>query len=248
MKKNQTLSFLFILWATIFGHAQKYNSPFKAGATVGLNLTQIDGDEQFGYNRRGMNFGLRGAVILRKDMDISTELLYSERGTKPDETEKNKQKRTINLALKYAEVPILFNYYYSKAPDGHYRWNIYTGVSYARLLRSQTSIFKGFNTIDTIQQNLVSTNGYKTGDLSFIIGLKRYFTNRVGVSLRHTNSFNLVYKNPVPVVPTRGTVLIKNYTSFRSFFLSVNVFYDFITPKLQKQRKVRTTERRSVVR
>lgn len=239
MKKNQILPFLFILCATVSGYAQKYNSPFKAGATIGLNMTQIDGDEQFGYNRKGLNFGLRGAVILRKDMDVSTELLYSERGTKPDATETSKQKRIINLSLQYAEVPVLFNYYYNKAPDGHYRWNFYTGVSYARLLRSQTSIFKGFNVIDTIQQNLVNTNGYKTSDLSFIIGFKRYFTNRVGVSLRHTNSLNLLYKNPVQVAPTRGTVLIRNYTSFRSFFLSVNISYDFITPKLQKQRKAK---------
>lgn len=237
MKKSQILSFILILCATSVGYAQKYSSPFKAGATIGINLTQIDGDEQFGYNHKGLNLGLRGAVILRKNMDISTELLYSERGTKPDETEKNKNKRTAYLSLQYAEVPLLFNYYYDKADDGHYRWNIYAGVSYARLLRSQTSIYKSFNVTDTIQLNLVNSFGYNTSDLSFIVGVKRYFTNRIGISLRHTNSLNLLYRNPTPITPTRGTVLTRNYTSFRSFFLSANVCYDFITPKLQKARK-----------
>ena len=143
MKKKRIHFLLLFIFVQTALFAQKYSSPFKAGATIGLNFTQIDGDEQFGYNRKGLNFGLRGAVILRKDMDISTELLYSERGALPGNNEKTATKRTINIGLKYADVPFLFNYYYSKADDGHYRWNLYIGVSYGRLLRSQTSISKG---------------------------------------------------------------------------------------------------------
>jgi Outer membrane protein beta-barrel domain len=233
MKKETTLAFLFFFSILTFVKAQQYNSPFKAGLTFGINKTQIDGDDQFGYNRRGYNFGLRGAVILSKNMDISTELLYSERGTQPDDTEKLKNKRTTNVALKYAEVPFLFNFYYNKAEDGHYRWNVYTGLSYGRLLRSQVSVFKGSSITDTIQQNLVNTIGMNTSDLSYVIGIKRYFTNRVGLSVRHTNSLNLVYKNDAAITAPRNTAISKNYNSFRSFFYSVNVFYDFVTPKLQ---------------
>ena len=240
MKKKRIHFLLLFIFVQTALFAQKYSSPFKAGATIGLNFTQIDGDEQFGYNRKGLNFGLRGAVILRKDMDISTELLYSERGALPGNNEKTATKRTINIGLKYADVPFLFNYYYSKADDGHYRWNLYIGVSYGRLLRSQTSITKGFNMTDTIQQNLVNNIGYNTSDLSLIVGARRYFTNRLGVSLRHTNSLNLLYKNPAAIVVTRGTPVVRNYGSFRSFFISLNLFYDFITPKIQKPRKGKT--------
>jgi hypothetical protein len=236
MKKNRTLTFLLFFCVLTVVQAQKYSSPFKAGATLGINMTQIDGDDQFGYNRRGLNFGLRGAVILRKNMDISTELLYSERGTEPNETEKARNKRTTIIALQYAEVPLLFNYYHNKADDGHYRWNFYAGISYGRLLRSQVSVLKGYNLTDSVQQNLVNTNGLKSADFSFIIGVKRYFTNRVGLSVRHTNSLNLLYENPVPATITRGIILTRNYTSFRSYFVSFNVFYDFLTPKLVKKR------------
>ncbi len=237
MKKKQTFYLILLFFAQSALSAQKYSSLFKAGATVGVNLSQIDGDEQFGYNRSGLNFGLRGAVILRKDIDISTELLYSQRGTQPDSDEKSKQKRTAYVSLRYAEVPILFNYFYDRSELGHYRWNLYVGVSYGRLLRSETSILKSFSITDTIQQNLVNANGYNTSDLSFILGVKRYFTNRVGISLRHTFSMNYLYKNPKPVVITRGQQLSKDYSTFRSFFLSFNLFYDFITPKIIKPRK-----------
>ncbi len=236
MKKSQTLCLLFILSAHVYIYAQKYSSIFKAGVTAGVNLNQIDGDEQFGYNRRGYNFGMRGAVILRKNMDISTELLFSQRGTEPDDNEKLKNKRTAYVSLSYAEVPFLFNLYYDRSEIGHYRWNLYAGASYGRLLKSQTSIFKGYTT-DTVQQNFVNTIGYNTSDFSFIIGVKRYFTPRFGVSLRHTASMNLLYKNPQPPVPSRVSLPTKNYASFRTFFVSANLFYDFITPKLVKPRK-----------
>lgn len=242
MKKRQTLCLLLFTATHIILCAQKYSSLFKAGVTAGVNLTQIDGDEQFGYNRRGYNFGLRGAVILRKDMDISTELLFSQRGTEPDSEEKIKNKRTIFVSLSYAEVPILFNYFYNKSDFGHYKWNLYTGVSYGRLLRSQTTVFKGYLS-DSVQQNLVNTNGYNTSDFSLIFGVKRYFTPRLGVSLRHTISLNYLYQNPVPEIRKLGQPLVKNYATFRSFFISANLFYDFITPKLAKPRKGKTPQK-----
>jgi Outer membrane protein beta-barrel domain len=242
MKKEHALYLILLFFASSVLSAQKYSSLFKAGATIGVNLSQIDGDEQFGYNRKGLNFGLRGAVILRKDIDISTELLYSERGTKPDNDEISKQKRVIDVSLSYAEVPILFNYFYDKSDMGHYRWNIYVGVSYGRLLKSDTKIRKSVSLTDTLQQNLVNAIGYNTADLSLIIGIKRYFTNRVGVSLRHTFSMNYLYKNPKPIIITRGQQPNKDYATFRSFFLSFNLFYDFITPKIKKSRTVKKAQ------
>jgi hypothetical protein len=236
MKKSQTLCLLFILFAPLWVQAQKYTSPFKAGVTAGVNLTQIDGDEQFGYNRRGYNFGLRGAMIIRKNMDISTELLFSQRGTEPGSTEKAKNKRTIYVALNYAEVPFLFNFFYDRSEIGHYRWNLYGGLSYGRLLKSQTKILKGY-TMDTVQQNVLNTVGYKSSDLSLVLGVKRYITPRFGIGARHTVSLNYVYSNPQPPIGPRTPAGTRNYSSFRSFFLSANLFYDFITPKLVKPRK-----------
>ncbi len=243
MKKKQILYLLLFFLAQTSLRAQKYSSLFKAGVTAGVNLSQIDGDEQFGYNNKGLNFGLRGAVILRKDIDISTELLYSQRGTQPDSDEISKQKRTAYVSLRYAEVPILFNYFYDKSDMGHYRWNVYAGVSYGRLLKSETRILKSFSQTDSVQQNLVNAIGYNTSDLSLIVGVKRYFTNRFGISLRHTSSLNYLYKNPKPIVQTRGQQPNKDYISFRSFFLSVNLFYDFITPKIKRPRKGKTSEK-----
>ncbi len=240
MTKKQTLYFLLLFFAQNTLLAQKYSSLFKAGATAGVNLSQIDGDEQFGYKKKGFNFGLRGAVILRKDMDISTELLYSKRGAEPSTNEQAKNKRLAYITLHYAEVPFLFNYFYDKSEFGHYRWNFYIGMSYGRLLKSETTILKSYSLRDSLQQNLVNTIGYNSSDFSLIVGIKRYFNSRLGLSLRHSLSMNYVYKNPEPVLITRGQQSRKDYGSFRSYFISLNVFYDFITPKIKKPRKGKT--------
>lgn len=243
MEKEHALYLILLFFASSALSAQKYSSLFKAGATVGVNFTQIDGDEQFGYNNKGLNFGLRGAVILRKDLDISTELLYSQRGTRPDNDEISKQKRIAYVSLAYADVPILFNYFYDKSEMGHYRWNMYAGVSYGRLLKSDVKILKSISLTDTIQQNLVNGIGLNTSDFSLIVGIKRYFTNRMNISFRHTFSMNYLYKNPQPIVITRGQQRNKDYTTFRSFFISVSLGYDFITPKIVKPRKGKTIQK-----
>ena len=243
MKKEHALYLIILFFTQTTLFAQKYSSLFKAGATAGVNLSQIDGDEQFGYKKKGYNFGLRGAIILRKNMDISTELLYSRRGAEPNTNEQAKNKRLAYVTLHYAEVPFLFNYFYDKSELGHYRWNFYIGMSYGRLLKSETSILKSYSLTDSVQQNLVNTIGYNSSDFSLIIGVKRYFNSRIGLSLRHSLSMNYVYKNPEPVLITRGQTPRKDYASFRSYFISANIFYDFITPKIKQPRKGKTIQK-----
>jgi hypothetical protein len=232
--KIQTLLSIGLTLLSFSLSAQINSSLFKAGATIGLNRTQIDGDEQFGYNRSGLSFGLRGAVVIKPYLDISTELLFSQRGALPDDTEKSLRKRTVYIDLQYAEVPLLLNLYASKNEHGFYRWNIYGGVSYGRLLRSKTEVFKGA-TADSAQLNLVNENGYKSYDLSLVAGIGRYFTPRLGVSIRHTASMTYLYKNPAPIRTRTGTINT-DYKFFRSFFISVNAFYNLVSPKIKKPR------------
>ena len=127
---------LIIVWAllslqTTTLHAQ---SPFKAGVSIGVNLAQIDGDHQFGYDKRGFGYGIRGGVAIRKNFDIMTELLYVQKGASPKSSQPFDSRRA-EIELKYAEVPLLFSYHFKKNDLGFYKWTIQTGASYGRLLK-----------------------------------------------------------------------------------------------------------------
>ena len=50
---------------------------FKAMVVVGGNLSQIDGDKLGGFNKLGLNTGLRVSADLNDRWSLSTEFLYS---------------------------------------------------------------------------------------------------------------------------------------------------------------------------
>lgn len=106
---------------------------FKAGIAAGLNLTQVDGDELYGFKKVGFNGG--PMVILPFGPDdkwsVSLETLFNQKGS---------FQRNVNyfhdsldgfykLVLDYAEVPVLIHF---KDKDF---LNVGTGFSYGRLVR-----------------------------------------------------------------------------------------------------------------
>ena len=57
---------------------------FKAGILVGFNGSQINGDASAGFNKLGLVAGVRGVTVINEKMEISIELLYSQRGSRSE--------------------------------------------------------------------------------------------------------------------------------------------------------------------
>ncbi len=235
MKSNLTLLFLW-LNASLFAQT----SPFKAGATVGINLAQVDGDKEFGYQKKGVTAGLKGGIVLNKKWEVSTELLYNVKGAEPSREGKKTNNRLITLDLHYAEIPILVKYAFIESEDGYYKWQVFGGFSYGRLLRSNFNIQKNDTSLDTNQTNIVTQLGFKTSDVNVIVGVSHYFSPHLGLSIRHTTSLTPFYKNPNLTTATSQTPA--GYGQFRNYFLSVQLFYDFVTPKVVVKRRKETPQ------
>ncbi len=232
MKITQTL---FLLIFTFSLSAQ--TSPFKAGATVGVNFAQVDGDKEFGYEKKGLTLGLRGGIVFNQRWEILTELLYNFKGSKPSLQENKTFDHLITMDLHYAEIPILAKFSFIEAEEGYYKWNIFAGLSYGRLLRSNVSVQKNNGQTDTAELNLLNQIGFKTSDISLIFGVSRYFSNRFGMSLKHTSSITPFYNNP-NLYSINGSVnTLPLYTKMRNFFISVNLVYDFVAPKIVLKKK-----------
>ena len=210
-------------------------SPFKAGVSVGLNLAQIDGDHQFGYDKRGFGFGLRGGVVVRKNFDIMTELLYVQKGASPKSTQPFDSRRA-EIELKYAEVPLLFSYHFQKNDLGFYKWTIQGGASYGRLLKS-TSVVTKKSTLDSLATISLSQENYKKHDISFIIGFTYNIRSNLGINIRHSVSLTTLYENPDFNVPTTTAKRAERYMEFRNYYLSFQIYYDFLAPKIKKPKK-----------
>lgn len=216
------------------------NSIFKAGVALGLNRTQVDGDAQYGYDKSGITGGLRGGIILHKNFEIGTELLYSQRGSKPKENQLTDSRYRVFIDLRYAEAALLAKVCARKTEERAYGWDFYGGISYGRLVSSDTRAIVGLQRIDTFRQNTILRRGYNTSDLSVIFGASWYWTDRLGMSIRQTMSTNRFYENPEANANVNLTIpgaRQRQYTFFRSYFITAGIFYDFIAPKNKKPAK-----------
>ena len=95
--------------------------------SVGMNLTQVDGDEFFGYYKVGLNVGPMVIVPFgkKKNWSASMELLYSQKGSKHNGSTDS---TTYKLVQDYAEIPVLVHFTDKKLISGG------VGVSYGQLI------------------------------------------------------------------------------------------------------------------
>ena len=233
--KIQTSFFLFLFFfftKNIFAQ----NSPFKAGVTVGLNLAQIDGDHQSGYDHKGYSFGLRGGFALSKRIDIMSELIYLEKGAEPPSTSTGSDQRRLVIDLKYAEVPILFTHHFKKNDKGFYNWSFHTGISYGRLLKS-TATVRVRSVVDSNITKSLSQEFFNKKDWSLINGISYNIGQNFGLRFRHSLSLNQLFINPNPERNNNGSLKREAYVFFRNYFISFQAYYDFIAPKAKKPKK-----------
>lgn len=114
-KKALPVFFFFVL---LFSGYKMEAQIIKGEAVLGMNLTQVDGDEVYGFKKVGANVG--GGVLVpfgkRGRWDASFEVLYSQKGS----WQKAQYHDSLNngiiitgeykLNLHYMEVPIMVMY------------------------------------------------------------------------------------------------------------------------------------------
>jgi hypothetical protein len=113
---KKTLFILAIL-AICFSSGSLTAQIIKGEAILGTNLTQVDGDEIYGFRKFGLNVGAGVMIPFDKKgrWDISLEALFSQKGSyqKPfyqDSCFGVPTTGEYNLRLNYVEVPVLVMY------------------------------------------------------------------------------------------------------------------------------------------
>ena len=183
------ITYKFLLFAFCFllfcfsASAQR----FIGGIAVGINVTQVDGDEVFGYYKTGFNGGPYVKLMLDKKQrfSVTMELLYTQKGAVQksngpyveyiakgdtvfiDPLYSDYDKKIFyKLRTDYLEIPVLFHY-----DDPRSKVCIGVGFSWARLayIKEFEWDFSEMKT-DTGARRLTTS-----------IGSGRYFNNDFGV-------------------------------------------------------------------
>jgi hypothetical protein len=242
MKKS--LQFLFCISFLTASNAllSQPADHFRASVAAGINLSQMEGDGQQGYDKIGESIGVKGAYCFKPNFDMSAELLYNSRGSRPSRNaapvtflDKNV---ILNAELKYADIVLAANFHFM--PDNnlrYYRQSLQIGLVYGRLLSSNIStnrgVFHDINLENELQDNL------KKDDFGYMMGYTWFPIERLGICAKHTFSLRNIYANK------KDGTSNQDYSSWIPYNLSVQLVYNIFSPKLNIRAQVEKAKKAS---
>lgn len=189
MKKTAIFISLFLISITA------YSQRFVGSAILGMNATQVDGDEVFGFQKFGVNGGVSAMLALNSKQTwfATIELLYTQKGAyrralvdsmyhqTPDNIDHRypyDPKIKYRLRMDYVEIPVIFHY---EDPKSGFAFG--AGVSWGRLVRVN-ELENGWH----LTTNLRSGT-YKNSDWSVLADVKIRLWKGLKLNFRYQYSF-----------------------------------------------------------
>jgi len=171
------LSFICLCAASLWGQG------FEGTFHLGLNASQIDGDDLVGYDKLGATAGIKISYELVDKVGANLELNYSQRGSA-----QRMFQRADNLALStlnYFELPLYITYgdWYIEKED-YYKMKAHFGLSYAALVSGE------------VNEVLYNFEDLNSNDISYLLGATYSFNKSWGLTVRYTRSLNKLSSKP----------------------------------------------------
>lgn len=151
----------------------------KGEIIAGFNLSQVDGDEVYGYKKGGLQLGLGAMIPIANKWDISIETLYNEKGANqkaqyPMQADSTTGAYKVNL--NYLEVPVLLHF-----TDKEFI-TVGTGLSWGRLV-SAKEFEHGRQTITNAENGVFNPN-----DINVLVDLRMRLYRQVKINFRYQYS------------------------------------------------------------
>ena len=153
MKKFFYLLFFSLLPGILLAQEEgQLSTRFGATIVAGFNAAQIDGDASGGFNKLGINAGLKSNIFLTPKTEINVGLLFSQRGSRPD-TKNEPFLDEFIYGLSYIQVPVLFTFKDWYQEEDYYRVRAFAGLSFGRLVNTRLDQTPFDSQPELIQQN-----------------------------------------------------------------------------------------------
>ena len=219
ISRSFTLLCSFILLISLPSQAQRVLGAFS----FGMNLTQVDGDEFYGFNKVGLNLGPQVIIPFgkSKNFSVSMELLYSQKGSvhrgSTDTT-------NFRLTLDYVEIPLLIKYTDKKAVSGG------VGFSYGRLINYKETHNALFDSLFQYQNSLSNGDFCVLADIQVKLWSRLWADLRYQYSLASLRTVMVVDPNTYP----RNPYTREQYNNV----ISIRLTWVFNQPRAGKNEKM----------
>ena len=132
MRNSGIISFIIVLSFLLY--SGNISAQFIKGALItGINFSQVDGDEVWGYRKKGCNLGAAAYIPFKnRKWNIGIETLYNQKGAREGVRYDNDTANgSYTLRLNYLEVPVLIHY------EDKETWQFGIGGSWGRLVSAK---------------------------------------------------------------------------------------------------------------
>ena len=146
---------------------------FKAGATLGLNASQIEGDGIGGYNKPGVIIGGFVNTHLSEKWSSQFEISYIGKGSRKNARPDKGDFNSLKVNLNYIEVPVSLRYH-------HQKFLFEVGLYYGILLNS--SVENEFGAVS------LGNFPFEKSDFGGLLGIQYQLNDQIAVNIRSKNS------------------------------------------------------------
>lgn len=158
---------------------------FYAGVAIGINASQIDGDNFSGFHKAGLNAGIISYIKFKPKLFGNIELLYSSKGARDVKEYNSPQVGTVPVIytakLNYVEIPLLLHY---QVQD---RLHAGVGLSYSRL-------FSAKEAIDEVIPNSINRRepNFKQEDINLLLSIAYQLSGNLFARARYQYSLTTI--------------------------------------------------------
>lgn len=190
---------------------------------AGVNATQVDGDEVYGYHKFGLNLGAAAIVPVVGNWSVSLETVYNEKGSHQRARTKDSLDGSYNLKLNYLEVPLLVQY-----TDKDFI-SFGLGGSWGRLVKL-SEVKNGY----PVNTTTLNSGIYKSNDIDLLVDIKMRIIDRLRFNIRYAYSLSPIATREVIDSKTGRPNIRDQYNGMFTFRL-----YYVFNEKISEQAKSR---------
>ncbi|HMQ47476.1 MAG TPA: outer membrane beta-barrel protein [Saprospiraceae bacterium] len=197
--------FCLVIFTGIFSslsYAQQ-EQRFEAGLLLGFNMSQIDGDLLHGFNKLGLNTGIRAYARLDDRWKLSLDLLFMQQGSSRARFD-DPASTFDKIALNFVEAPVLVHF-----TD----WKIQAtaGFSYGRLMNYEITSFDGTDATDSYDLD--------PSIFSLVLGATYFFEDNLGINIHWSKWINNPLRSSSTGVIGEGGKFIGRTITIRGIYL-----------------------------
>ncbi len=203
---------IVLIFTGIFNtsHAQRI-----MGALIGgVNVTNVQGDDVFGFRKFGLNAGAAAIVPFADKWSVTLETIYSQKGSNHNEGGRGmdyQERHDYNqykLVLNYVEIPLLVHYIDRE-------WlRVGAGFSYGRLVE-----VKEWEDNVRIATTTLNDGPYSQNDYSGLLDLQIPIYRQLRFNFRYTFSLAQIREREYQNVGAGEEKIRKQYNQVLSFRL-----------------------------